>query len=623
MAQVEPGSEQLRPHTVIDGSYRLDEKIAEGGMSAIWKATDVQRDRVVALRFVLETPDEAQLRRLMAEAESLATIQNAHVAAVYQCGVTRKVGGLPYIAMEWLSGRDLAAELTERKRLPPDEVIRYGVQLCEGLSALHERKIHRSIKPTSIFLAGEPSARTVKLLDVGITTTLEVRGGRLARERATTGSLEYMSPEQLTDGRNLDERSDIWSVGMVLYEALSGGLPFAPEASPTEVIATAIAGHFPLGDIPPALKRIVDRCLSARDERFQSADELAEALRHAGTPRPSSTGRSARAKSSPIPPAMPATPAKGQSTAGARPGGSRRALTWLLAIAGALFTLAALVGVSPLPFAARFRPISVTLLLGIVEGLTEYLPVSSTGHLALVGHILGLPDDAATSSFEIVIQLGAILAVVVQYRALLTARARGLVRRERASVQLLLALAIAFAPAAFVGLLLRKTIKEHLFKPLPIAAALVVGGVLMIVVERIRARRGMVGEDGLERVTPRRALAIGLGQCFSLWPGSSRSMCTIVAGQLAGLSTATAAEFSFLLALPTLGAATIFEGFKARHVLFADGGGVNLAVGLVVSFFVAWAVIASFLRYLRARGLEPFGWYRIVIGVVALWVLAR
>ena len=268
-------------------------------------------------------------------------------------------------------------------------------------------------------------------------------------------------------------------------------------------------------------------------------------------------------------------------------------------------------------------PVSVAILLGIVEGLTEYLPVSSTGHLELAGHMLGLPDDAATSSFEIVIQLGAILAVVVHYRVLLTERVRGLFQRDPVSFRLAAALAVAFAPAAFVGLLFRRAIKEHLFKPLPIAAALVVGGVVMIVTERIRASRGAHGEDGLDKVTPRRALAIGLGQCFSLWPGSSRSMCTIVAGQLSGLSTATAAEFSFLLALPTLGAATLFEAYKARAVLMAHGGTVNLAVGLVVSFLVAWAVIASFLKYLRARGLEPFGWYRIAVGVIALWVLAH
>jgi undecaprenyl-diphosphatase len=268
-------------------------------------------------------------------------------------------------------------------------------------------------------------------------------------------------------------------------------------------------------------------------------------------------------------------------------------------------------------------PISIAVLLGIVEGLTEYLPVSSTGHLELAGHILGLPDDAATSSFEIVIQLGAILAVVVHYRALLAERTRGLFERDPRAIRLLAALAIAFAPAAVVGLLLRKAIKEHLFKPLPIAAALVVGGVLMIIVERALVRRRKRPEDGLDRITPARALAIGVGQCLSLWPGSSRSMCTILAGQLAGLSTATAAEFSFLLALPTLGAATLYEGYKARHVLMAGGGAVNLAVGLVVSFLVAWAVIASFLKYLRTRGLEPFGWYRIVVGTFALWLLLR
>lgn len=268
-------------------------------------------------------------------------------------------------------------------------------------------------------------------------------------------------------------------------------------------------------------------------------------------------------------------------------------------------------------------PISIAVLLGIVEGLTEYLPVSSTGHLELAGHVLGLPDDAASSSFEIVIQLGAILAVVVHYRALLTNRLRGVFQRDAASLRLAGALAIAFAPAAVTGLLLRKTIKAHLFAPLPIAGALVVGGIGMIVVERIRAKRGVTGEDGLERVDAGRAFAIGLGQCISLWPGSSRSMCTIVAGQLSGLSTATAAEFSFLLALPTLGAATVFEAYKSRDVLMAHGGGVTLVVGLVVSFFVAWAVIASFLKYLQKHGLEPFGWYRIVVGVVTLWVLAH
>jgi undecaprenyl-diphosphatase len=124
-------------------------------------------------------------------------------------------------------------------------------------------------------------------------------------------------------------------------------------------------------------------------------------------------------------------------------------------------------------------------------------------------------------------------------------------------------------------------------------------------------------------VTPARAVAIGLAQCLSLWPGASRAMCTIVAGQLAGLSTATAAEFSFLLALPTLGGATLYEASKARHALASQVGAPSMALGLLVSFLVAWAVVATFLKYLRTRGLEPFGWYRIVLGAVVLWALHR
>jgi undecaprenyl-diphosphatase len=263
----------------------------------------------------------------------------------------------------------------------------------------------------------------------------------------------------------------------------------------------------------------------------------------------------------------------------------------------------------------------VAILLGIVEGLTEYLPVSSTGHLILVSQILGQTSEGA-KAFDIVIQLGAILAVVVHYRRLLAARVAGLMRGDIEALRLAGALAVAFAPAAAIGFVLHKTIKEHLFGPLPVAFALFAGGVLMIVVERMRRVRNIQGLHGLQHVTPGRAFIIGLGQCFSLWPGASRSMCTIVAGQATGLSTATAAEFSFLLALPTLGAATLYEGFKARHELASSVGGASIWVGMLVSFFVAWGVIAVFIRYLQRRGLEPFGYYRIVLAALVLW-LAR
>jgi undecaprenyl-diphosphatase len=199
----------------------------------------------------------------------------------------------------------------------------------------------------------------------------------------------------------------------------------------------------------------------------------------------------------------------------------------------------------------------------------------------------------------------------------------GLLSFKRESVSLLVALTIGFVPTVVFGLVLRKTIKSLLFGPLPVACALVVGGILMIVVERVRKSRGAVGLVGLEHVTAIRALVIGLGQCVSMWPGSSRSMCTIVAGQLVGLSTATAAEFSFLLGLPTLGAATIYEGYKARHALAAGVGGPSLAIGMLVSFVVAWGVIAAFIRYLQKRGLEPFGYYRIIVGALVFYLVGR
>ncbi len=259
------------------------------------------------------------------------------------------------------------------------------------------------------------------------------------------------------------------------------------------------------------------------------------------------------------------------------------------------------------------------LVLGIVEGLTEYLPVSSTGHLIVATHALKVDSDAA-DSFDIVIQLGAILAVVVQYRALLYTRTVGLFSRETASVRLFSQLLVAFMPAAVTGLLFRKAIKAHLFSPKTVAIAFVVGGIFMIVASRAQKADAPGQTTKLEDMTVGQAASVGFGQCFALIPGMSRSMCTILAGRFAGLSMPIAAEFSFLIGLPTLGAATVYEGWKARHVLMGQIGALNLAVGLITSFLVAWAVIAIFIRYLSRRGLEPFGYYRILAAAV-VWVV--
>jgi undecaprenyl-diphosphatase len=263
-------------------------------------------------------------------------------------------------------------------------------------------------------------------------------------------------------------------------------------------------------------------------------------------------------------------------------------------------------------------------LLGALEGLTEFLPVSSTGHLILLGSRLGYEDEAS-KTFDVVIQLGAVIAVIVYYRARLKDLLGGVVRRDPSSLRLTLCLGIAFVPAAVVGLLFQKVIERLLFGPIPVAEALIVGGVAMLGIEVWRRRRGDPGKEALSDVTPRRALTIGIAQCFSLWPGTSRSMATIIGGQLSGLSTAAAADFSFLLAIPTLGAATVYKLVKNGGALLeAPGGAAALAIGMVVSFGVALLVISAFLRYLKRFGLMPFGVYRIILGsVVLIWAADR
>lgn len=268
---------------------------------------------------------------------------------------------------------------------------------------------------------------------------------------------------------------------------------------------------------------------------------------------------------------------------------------------------------------------SEALILGVVEGLTELLPVSSTGHLILVDHWLsggaaGEAEQAARNNFNIVIQFGAIVAILFYYRRLLWETLRGLPAREPRAWRLAAALAIAFFPAAITGLLFEDAIDRHLFGVAPVIGALAAGGALMIGVELWRARRGSVGLSDLADVTPRRALVIGLCQVASLWPGTSRSMATIVGGQIAGLSTSTAAEFSFLLSLPTLGAATLYKLVKTGPAIVeSSAGAAPLLLGLLVAGIVTWIVIGGFLAYLKRYGLIPFGVYRILLaGALAL-----
>ncbi|HET7496717.1 MAG TPA: undecaprenyl-diphosphate phosphatase [Candidatus Eisenbacteria bacterium] len=261
-------------------------------------------------------------------------------------------------------------------------------------------------------------------------------------------------------------------------------------------------------------------------------------------------------------------------------------------------------------------------ILGIVEGLTEFLPVSSTGHLILAGHAMGL-SGSAVDAFEIVIQAGALLAVVWLYRARIGEILAGIFRNNAGGRALLIRLIVAFLPAAVIGFLTHSWIKEHLFGPRPVAIALLLGGIAILVVERMRHHARQPIAAVVTEIPVWGALVIGLAQVLSLWPGTSRAMTTILAALLVGATPVVAAEFSFLLALPTLGAATLFDLVKHHDELLgpAMGGPAPLVIGLATAAIVAAIAIRGFLTYLTRRGLAPFGWYRIVIGIVLIAVL--
>jgi undecaprenyl-diphosphatase len=252
-------------------------------------------------------------------------------------------------------------------------------------------------------------------------------------------------------------------------------------------------------------------------------------------------------------------------------------------------------------------------VLGIVEGLTEFLPVSSTGHLILVGHLLhfGSPE------LEIFIQVGAMLALTWCYRARLLGLAREVFGQTRARSLVLKVLA-AFLPAAVVGLLAHDWIEEYLFRPGFVAAMLAIGGVAILSIDREERSSGLAE---LERMTWGQALAIGAGQTVSLLPGISRSAATILAGLLAGLDRRAATEFSFLLALPTLYAASLYSLWSARDRIDVDLA-LAMGVGLIAAYLSAVVVINAFLKYVQTNTLRPFGWYRIAIGAALLYWLA-
>jgi undecaprenyl-diphosphatase len=261
----------------------------------------------------------------------------------------------------------------------------------------------------------------------------------------------------------------------------------------------------------------------------------------------------------------------------------------------------------------------IVILLGIVEGLTEFLPVSSTGHLILAGELLGFKGNVSTT-FDIVIQLGAILAVIVLYWKRFWRVAEGLLGWQRGPVAFTRNILLGFLPSAVIGLLIYKMVKAMLEQPIIVAVSLIVGGVAILVIERMVRRTPVESVEGMPAKT---ALGIGIVQCLSMIPGVSRSGATIMGALSLGVERKTAAEFSFFLAVPTMLAASGYDLLKSHEALTSSDW-IAIAIGFVVSFLVALLVIRWFVNVVARHGFAPFAWYRIVAGSVALvWLLAR
>lgn len=255
------------------------------------------------------------------------------------------------------------------------------------------------------------------------------------------------------------------------------------------------------------------------------------------------------------------------------------------------------------------------LVMGVVEGLTEFLPISSTGHLILAGDLLGLSDDKS-KVFEIVIQTGAMLAIVWEYRVKFWRIATSLAH-DPAARRFVANLIVAFIPAAVLGLAFGKAIKAHLFHAVPVALAFIIGGFIILWVERSWIGRRPARVESVDDMSWRDALKVGVAQAFALIPGTSRSGATIIGGMLFGFSRQAATEFSFFLAVPTLIAAGAWDFWKNR-ALFAPGDIGMFAVGSIAAFVSAFLCVRWLLRYIASHDFTPFAWYRIVFGAIVL-----
>ena len=257
------------------------------------------------------------------------------------------------------------------------------------------------------------------------------------------------------------------------------------------------------------------------------------------------------------------------------------------------------------------------IIVAIVEGVTEFIPISSTGHMIIVGNAINFKGDFA-NQFEVVIQLGAILAIIVLYRNKIFTSVKAFFQAKPSGIKFWINIIVAFIPAAVLGFLLNDKIDEYLFNPATVALALVVGGVIMIILEN--KFRHKSATKRIEQISIKQAFKIGCFQCFALWPGMSRSASTIMGGWVNGVSTVAATEFSFFLAIPTMIGATGLTLFKSG-LNFNSGEIITLVIGFITAFLVALVVVERFISFLGKKPMRVFAIYRIIVGIALLFLI--
>ncbi len=305
---------------------------------------------------------------------------------------------------------------------------------------------------------------------------------------------------------------------------------------------------------------------------------------------------------------------------------SRAILPALLLVLLAGVALAQEAAPPPSP-AVRMLTAGQAVVLGIVEGVTEYLPVSSTGHLLLTQKLMkleGTDEDSKTAidAYEVIIQAGAILAVLLLYFGRVKLIVLGLFGKSKEGARLLVNVILAFLPAAIIGFALEHKIQHYLFGLWPVSTAWLVGGIVILGVANARKNTPANLGKTMESLSPKQALIIGLMQCLAMWPGVSRSLATILGGLLVGMSAMAAVEFSFLLGLVTLSAATLLEVVKHHHAITHTLGVVNPLIGFVFAGIFAFLSVKWMVDYLNRRGLGIFGYYRLAAGIVVIGLLA-